>query len=104
MFSKIYLKENKHGIWCVRLRSEVPSGKRDINSFSSRPLTSLDNGALWEEGSRLVPGSSLFPWPVPFYWGSVLAPELAKANMFRGLRSGLKVRIPHSHPSHKVTF
>lgn len=43
IFSKIHLKENKHGILCVHLLLEVPSGKRDINNFSSRPLTPLDN-------------------------------------------------------------
>lgn len=67
IFSKIYLKENKHGILCVRLLFEVPSGKRDINNFSSRPLTSLDNrGFFGRKAAVSFLGSLCFLSQCPF--------------------------------------
>lgn len=67
IFSKIYLKENKHGILCVHLLFEVPSGKRDINNFSSRPLTSLDNrGFFGRKAAVSFPGSLCFLSQCPF--------------------------------------
>lgn len=76
---------------------------RDINNFSSRPLTSLDNwGFFGRKVAVSFLGSLHFLSQCPFT--GRLCSELAKANAFRGLCSVLKVRIPHSQPSHKVTF